>query len=642
MNNFDKNFVFIKSKNIIEAYKLTAKIISENSNKNFVIFSKNIKNYDNILSNIFKIYNINFNRDYEISIIGSQISNLIFSCLNLLISGFTKQNIFDFLSSHPKNFCDNEILEFKNYCNVYNIQDFNSEFNIILHKKFMINNETLDSIENTRIKILNFFDNFKKNINNLGFFKSIINILQDKLYENLENYNIFINILKFLSLKNNYINNLTEIQNILREKFQSVKILSGKKKQVNLISDIQNYSLSRTESIFLIIKNYDELTKYTKIIKKFNKKYIIILDAQDLNFNIINSDIFLKNKLKINNNNKDNIKFDSKIFSNYIDLNISQIENYYKCSIFFLFSNILRIEEKKIFAFDAFEYGSLVHYVLEKYFKQNYNSSNKLDIKNIVKEYMVKNFYLIYSRHKLDYMINKISENLNFVINKILKINAQDNYFPEKFEVKINRKLKLENNFFININGKIDRIDIDKKNKKFRIIDYKTGKKIFDLNNILHGTDLQAVIYLNSYNIEEYEKSGAFYFSTKKPLINISNNQDNIEKKIEKEIEKSFYYQGISTENLNNNKHIFELTKNQINIVLKYSDFMIKQAVKNILNGEIYKNPKNFSDNNFGCETCEYKNLCNNFNIKFIKPKKYKKIEEIINIMNEKFEHENK
>jgi len=636
MNISDKNFVFIKSKNIIEAYILTAKIISENSNKNFVVFSKNIKYYDNILSNILEKYNINFNRDYEFSIISSEISNLIFACLNLLISGFTKQNIFDFLSSRPKDFSDDEILEFKNYCNIYNIQDFNSNFVVNLHKKFMINNETLDSIENTRIKILNFFDNLKNNINNLGFFKSIINVLQDKSYEKFDNYNIFINILKLFSPKNNYINNFAEIKNILREKFQNVKILQEKKNQVNLISDIQNYSNSRIESIFLIIKNHDELIKYIKIIENFDKKYIIVLDIQNLNFNIINSDNFFEHKLK--NNNKKNTEINFKIFDNNINLNISQIENYYKCSIFFLFSNILKIEDKKIFSFDALEYGSLVHYVLEKYLKKFYNFNNNLDIKKIVKEYMTKKFNLIYSRYKLDYMINKISENLAFIINKILKINTQDNYVPEEFEVKINRKIKLENNFVINLSGKIDRIDIDKKNKKFRIIDYKTGKKFFDLNNILYGTDLQAVIYLNSYNIKEYKKSGALYFSTKKPVVNISNNQDNIEQ----EIEKSFYYQGISTENLDNNKHIFELTKTHINIVLKYSDFMVKQAVKNILNGEIYINPRNFSGNNFACEACEYRNLCKNFNIKFIKPKKYKKIEEVINIMSEQLEHENK
>ena len=143
---------------------------------------------------------------------------------------------------------------------------------------------------------------------------------------------------------------------------------------------------------------------------------------------------------------------------------------------------------------------------------------------------------------------------------------------------------------------------------------------------------------MNSYNIEGYEKSGAFYFSTKKPLINIDYNQNDIEKKIEN----SFFYQGISTENLDNNKNIFKLDKTQMDIILKYSDFMVKQAVKNILNGEIYKNPKNFSNNNFDCETCEYKNICKKFNVNFIKPKKYKKIEEIINVMSEKLEHEYK
>ena len=637
MNNFDKSFMFIKSKNIIESYKLTAKIISENFNQNFVVFNKNIKDYDGILSNIFGNHKINFNRDYGIPITDSQISNLIFSCLNFLISGLTKKNIFDFLSSCPKNFSDDEILEFKNYCNIYSINDFNSNFVVDLHKKFIINNETLDSIENTRNKILDFFDNLKKNTNNFGFFKSIINISQDKFYKKSKNYDIFINILKSLSLKNNYVNNFFEIKNVLREKFQNIKILPDKKNQVSLISNIENYSPLRKESIFLLIKNCDELTKYKKIIEKFDKKYIIFLEDKNLKFNIINSENFFEQKISKSNFMK-NTKFNIEFFNNRIDLNISQIENYYKCSIFFLFSSILKIENKRKFSFDALEYGSLVHSVLEKYLKNFYNLNNKLNIKKIVEEYMLNKFSLIYSKYKLDYMINKISENLIFIIDKILKINQKDDFIPSEFEVKINRKIKLENNFFINLNGKIDRIDIDKKNKKIRIIDYKTGKKNFDFNDILYGTDLQAAIYLNSYNIEGYEKSGAFYFSTKKLLINIDDNRNDIEKKIEN----SFFYQGISAENLDNNKSIFKLTKAQMKIVLKYSDFMIKQAVKNILSGEIYKNPKNFSDNNFGCETCEYKNLCNNFNIKFIKSKKYKKIEEIINIMSEKLEHDNK
>ena len=637
MNNFDKSFMFIKSKNIIESYKLTAKIISENFNQNFAVFNKNIKDYDGILSNVLENYKINFNRDYGISITDSQISNLIFSCLNFLISGLTKKNIFDFLSSRPKNFSDDEILEFKNYCNIYNINDFNSNFVINLHKKFIINNETLDSIENTRNKILDFFDNLKKNTNNFGFFKSIINILQDRFYKKNKNYDIFINILKSLSLKNSYTNNFFEIKNVLREKFQNIKILPDKKNQVSLISNIENYSPLRKESIFLLIKNCDELIKYEEIIEKFDKKYIIFLEDKNLKFNIINSENFFEQKISKSNFMK-NTNFNIEFFNNRIDLNISQIENYYKCSIFFLFSSILKIENKRKFSFDALEYGSLVHSVLEKYLKNFYNLNNKLNIKKIVEEYMLKKFSFIYSKYKLDYMINKLSENLTFIIDKILKINQKDDFIPSKFEVKINRKIQLENNFFINLNGKIDRIDIDKKNKKIRIIDYKTGKKKFDFNDILYGTDLQAAIYLNSYNIEGYEKSGAFYFSTKKLLINIDDNRNDIEKKIEN----SFFYQGISTENLDNNKNIFKLDKTQMDIMLKYSDFMIKQAVRNILNGEIYKNPKNFSNNNFDCETCEYKNICKNFNVNFIKTKRYKKIEEIINIMSDKLEHDDK
>ena len=665
MINFDKNFIFIKSQNIIESYKLTAKIIynyNNNNNKNtenFVVFNKNIKSYDNIFSNILEKYNINYNRDYEFSIINSQISNLIFSCLNLLISGFTKKNIFDFLSSYSnyyldsKDFSQDEISEFKNYCNIYNIQDFNSKFIINLHKKFVINNETLDSIEKTRIKILNFVDNLKKNINKFGIFNYLLNIIQDKScenYKNYKNYNIFINILKLLSSENNLnINNLIKAKNILKEKFQNINILPNNKNQVNLISDIANYLFLRLESIFLIIKNYDEFLEYKKILEKFDKKYIIIFGTknfENLNLNILDSSNYfiLNNKNKENNNKNTEIKINN-INNNYINLNISQIEFYYKCSIFYFLKFVLKIEDKKNFAFDSLEYGSLVHFVLEKYLKEFYNFNNKLDIKEIVIEYIIKKFSSIYSKYKLNFLINKISKNLEFLIKSIIKINNTDNFKPKYFEVKIERKIRLENNFFINLNGKIDRIDINKKDKKFKIIDYKTGKKVFDLNDVLYGTDLQAVIYLNSYSIAGFEKSGTFYFSTKKPLISNNNNNNNINiNNIEKKIENNFFYQGISTENNNNNnnKYIYELTKNQMEIILKYSDFMIKQAVENILNGEVYKNPKNFSGNNSSCETCEYKDICKNFNIKFIKLKKYKKIDEIINIMIEKLESKNK
>lgn len=47
------------------------------------------------------------------------------------------------------------------------------------------------------------------------------------------------------------------------------------------------------------------------------------------------------------------------------------------------------------------------------------------------------------------------------------------------------------------LKGKIDRIDICRDGDKsyLRIIDYKTGKTVFDIKNIYNGYNMQMVIY---------------------------------------------------------------------------------------------------------------------------------------------------
>ena len=76
------------------------------------------------------------------------------------------------------------------------------------------------------------------------------------------------------------------------------------------------------------------------------------------------------------------------------------------------------------------------------------------------------------------------------------------------------------------LNGKIDRIDImDKNNTRYvKIIDYKSGQKSFDYNDIYYGLQLQLLIYLDAFlenNKQQFDiKPGAvFYFHMKDPSI---------------------------------------------------------------------------------------------------------------------------
>ena len=78
----------------------------------------------------------------------------------------------------------------------------------------------------------------------------------------------------------------------------------------------------------------------------------------------------------------------------------------------------------------------------------------------------------------------------------------QSEFRPINFEFNINEKgianLTGDNGIEIVIRGVIDRVDIYESNgeKYIRVIDYKTGKKIFSMSSLLYGINLQMLLYM--------------------------------------------------------------------------------------------------------------------------------------------------
>ena len=89
------------------------------------------------------------------------------------------------------------------------------------------------------------------------------------------------------------------------------------------------------------------------------------------------------------------------------------------------------------------------------------------------------------------------------------------------------------------IEGKIDRIDVFNYNgrKYFRIIDYKTGNKEFEIGKIYAGVDMQLLLYLNAVLNQNKDSKplGVFYQKLRDDLdiigmkqINLDSNSDKL------------------------------------------------------------------------------------------------------------------
>lgn len=91
------------------------------------------------------------------------------------------------------------------------------------------------------------------------------------------------------------------------------------------------------------------------------------------------------------------------------------------------------------------------------------------------------------------------------------------------------------------LRGKIDRVDLlDAEGNKFvKIIDYKSGTKAFDFQDIYYGLQLQLLLYLDAYlknhGTESYRPGGVFYFRITDPTQTVT------EEMSAEEIEKLLY-----------------------------------------------------------------------------------------------------
>jgi ATP-dependent helicase/nuclease subunit B len=88
-------------------------------------------------------------------------------------------------------------------------------------------------------------------------------------------------------------------------------------------------------------------------------------------------------------------------------------------------------------------------------------------------------------------------------------------FVPKEYEVKINSEYVISPTSKIHFVGYADRVDSLKNgnDEYIRIIDYKTNKKIFSLDLVKEGFDMQMPLYLFSYCKNNEIPAGIMYFN---------------------------------------------------------------------------------------------------------------------------------
>lgn len=235
---------------------------------------------------------------------------------------------------------------------------------------------------------------------------------------------------------------------------------------------------------------------------------------------------------KISDNNITKELFYDKAEDNSksITLSTTKIEKYYDCPFLYFCHYGLGVRKLERAKINPMHTGNLIHQILDNVVKNavaNDFLNKPFDIDTMQTE--IKKEVGIYIEEKMGgsadksdrfmYICNRMEKPILQIVKRIHNEFTKSQFKPIGFESQIGTLSKyckishLELNTQdtkIKIEGKVDRIDscITATEKYIRVIDYKSGNKKFDLNDVFNGISLQMLIYLNAIQeggTEEFE-----------------------------------------------------------------------------------------------------------------------------------------
>lgn len=338
------------------------------------------------------------------------------------------------------------------------------------------------------------------------------------------------------------------------------------------------------------------------------------------------------------------------LYDQVLETSISKLETFRNCPCCYFIQYGIKAEERKMLTWNTQELGTLFHAVLEEFPKEvdkkgnkwstinadEMNECVKLAVDTVIKD--TKNTDKIdgrfkYTAHKLFTMSRRAIRALTYQIQ-----NGE--FDPKEYEVSFGNgalppiEIELTDGTVIRLNGQIDRVDVYVKEDKtyIKIIDYKSGKKNFELLEVYYGLQLQLLLYLDAYLKfnKKYIPAGVFYFHIDTPYIQYKIGMSDAE--IESNHMKNFKLSGLVSDDIEIIKLMDTHGKGDIipasikkdgtlsktSSVASDTEFeairehiigTIRNLSGEILKGKISANPYKLGDKD-PCSYCKYHAIC--------------------------------
>lgn len=353
--------------------------------------------------------------------------------------------------------------------------------------------------------------------------------------------------------------------------------------------------------------------------------------------------------------NKEKVR---KLYGNNMNINVSRLEKYAQCPFAYYVQYGLKAEERKIFKLSYPDIGTFMHKVIDEFsenIKENDISWDHIEEKwcedniNRIVENDVKksNGSILDSSPRYTYLIERLKRVLVKTAVVITEHIKRSGFKPVGYEIDFSERgayppivVEISSGEKINLIGRIDRIDMLIKDGKtyIRIIDYKSGNKLFKLSDVYYGLQIQLLLYLDAVLTEESKEAedkpipGAIlYFKIDDPIVSTS--KDLKDEELREEIMKRFKMKGLlindpdivkeMDRNMEGNSLIVPArinkdgslgksnaaSKEQFQLLSNHVKSIIARNCENMLSGDISIKPCKNKDF-IPCDFCRYSAIC--------------------------------
>ena len=214
------------------------------------------------------------------------------------------------------------------------------------------------------------------------------------------------------------------------------------------------------------------------------------------------------------------------LYGRSIAMSASRIDRVKSCHFGYFMEYGLRARERKKAGFEAPEVGTFLHYLLENVNREVKEQGGYGQVDDEALRHMVKRYVERYAATQIQeyqnksarfrYLFSRLRETAYTIIISIAKEMRQSDFQPVEFELSFGGRdghlpaiTVREGGASLSVSGKVDRVDgwLHDGKLYLRVVDYKTGKKSFDLTDIRYGLGIQMLLYLFTL-----EREGRAYF----------------------------------------------------------------------------------------------------------------------------------